>query len=327
MIPDRRLLIGAAWGALGTFAAALPALAAEPEAGAGRRRIELVVPFPPGGTADLFARVIGRGLAEKTSVPVVVVNRPGATGTIGAESVAAAAPDGATLLLTSYADRRVLFDDAAGRSTQGLVPLVLVAKAPLLLVAHPSAGKPTLEAFIAEARRAKGNYASIGNGTPSHLAMEKLKRAAGIELTQVPYKGSGQALTDVIAGHVPVMFDSVVSALPHVKAGKLRALAVSTSRRLPTLPDVPTVGEAGVADFDVSTWAVIYAPPGTPERLAEALRADIAAVLADPAVAESFAAQGALVPPPMSRADVAAFIRADVASWKKLIAEQRITAD
>ena len=321
---DRRLFICAA------LAAAFPAWAAEPEAGAGRWRIELVVPFPPGGTADLFARVIGRGLAEKTSVPVVVINRPGATGTIGAESVAAAAADGATLLLTSYADRRVLFDPAAGRSTQALVPLVLVAKAPLLLVAHPSLGAPTLEAFITTARSAKGNYASIGNGTPSHLAMEKLKRAAGIELTQVPYKGSGQALTDVIAGHVPVMFDSVVSALPHVKAGKLRALAVSTSRRLPTLPDVPTIAEsgvAGVADFDVSTWVVIYAPPGTPERLAEALRADIARVLADPAVAETFSAQGALVPPPMSRADVAVFIRADVAMWKKLITEQRITAD
>ena len=317
MQPLRRRFLGCAAALV-----ASASWAAEPDSGAGRRRIEIVVPFPPGGTADLFARVIGKGLAEKTSLPVVVVNRPGATGTIGAESVATALPDGATLLLTSYADRRVLFDPAAGRSTQGLVPLVLVAKAPLLLVANPALGVSSFEAFIARARSDKGkmDYASIGNGTPSHLAMEKLKRAAGIELNQVPYKGSGQALADVMAGHVPVMFDSVVSALPHVKAGKLRALAVSTSRRLPTLPDVPTVSEGGFADFDVSTWAVIYAPPGTPDRLAETLRADIAHVLTDPAVAATFDAQGAIVPPPMSRAEVAAFVRGDVAMWRKLIA-------
>lgn len=241
-----------------------------------------------------------------------------------------AAPNGTTLLLTSYADRRVLFGTAPpSAASRSLVPLVLVAKAPLVLVAHPQFVAASFSDFLVRARSAQGklNYASIGNGTPSHLAMEKLQRAAEIELGRVPYMGSAQALADVIAGHVPVMFDSVFSASPHLKSGKQRAPAASTKSRIPTLPEVPTVAEGGVKDFDVFTWAVVYAPPDTSDHLADFLEMEIAKVVRPPDVEKTFAAQGAIIPPPMSRAEVAAFIREDVATWRQLISERKIAVE
>ena len=294
------------------------------------RRIEIIVPFPAGGTADFLGRVIGQKLAEAWGQQVVINNKPGATGSLGAEAAAQAAPDGHTLLVTSYANRKVLFtpDSPVADPARDLVPVVLLTKPPLVLVAHPSLPARSVRELIALARQRNDiNYASIGAGTPSHLAMEMFKRAAGIQLNHVPYKGSSQALADVVAGHVPMMFDSVVSSSGHVKAGRLRALGVSTAARLPSMPEVPTIAESGVAGFDVSTWAVMYVPAGTPADRIAKLHDAVTGILRQPDVAERFVVQGAPVPPAMTPAQVTAFVRNDVAMWRKLVSEAGIQAD
>ena len=294
------------------------------------RRIEIIVPFPAGGTADFLARVIGQKLADAWHQPVVINNKPGATGSLGADAAARAAPDGYTLLVTSYPNRKVLFtpqppvpDPAAD-----LVPVALLAKPPLVLVAHPSLPANNIRELVALARKRDDiNYASIGAGTPSHLAMEMFKRAAGIKLTHIPYKGSSQALADVVGGTVPLMFDSVVSSSGHVKSGRLRALGVSTAARLPSLPDVPTIAESGVPGFDVSTWAVLYAPPRTSADRVAKLNEAVLRILQQKEVADQFTAQGGIVPPSMTPAQVTEFVRADVAMWRKLVSEEHIQAD
>ena len=293
------------------------------------RRIEIIVPFPAGGTADFLARVIGQKLADAWSQPVVISNKPGATGSLGAEAAAHSAPDGHTLLVTSYANRKVLFtpESPVADPAHDLVPVVLLVKAPLVLVAHPSLPVANVRELVAYAKGKQINYASIGNGTPSHLAMEMLKRSATVDLAHVPYKGSSQALADVIAGHVPLMFDSVVSSSGHVNSGRLRALAVSTAVRLSALPNVPTVAESGLPGFDISTWAVLYAPAGTPADRIAKLQSAVARILQMPDVMEQFASQGGIVPPPMSPAQVSTFIANDVTMWRKLIRETGIQAD
>lgn len=291
------------------------------------RRLEIIVPFPAGGTADFLGRIIGQKLAEAWGQQVVVTNKPGAAGAVGAEAAAQAAPDGHTLLITSYTNRRMLFTPEAPvpDPARDLVPVALLTKPPLVLLAHPSLPAKSVRELVALARQKNGlDYASIGAATPSHLAMELFSRAAGIKLTHVPYKGSSQALADLVAGHVPLMFDSVVSSSPHVKAGRLRALAVSSGTRLPALPEVPTISESGVPGFDVSTWAVLYVPAGTPADRVAKLHEAVTRILRQPDVAERYAAQGAPLPPPLAPAQVAAFVRDDVAMWRKLVREAGI---
>lgn len=295
------------------------------------KRMEIIVPFPAGGTADFLARLIGQKLAESWGQPVVVSNKPGATGSLGAETAAQAPPDGHTLLVTSYANRGVLFtpDPPTPQPARDLVPVAVLIQAPLVLVAHPALPARSVRELLVLAAEKQGalNYASIGNGTPSHLAMEMLKKSAAVKMTHVPYKGSAQALADVIAGHVPMMFDSVVSSSEQVKGGKLKPLAVSTSTRLPTLPNVPTISESGVPGFDVFTWAVLYVPAGTPANRMDKLRDAMGRILKMPDVVERLAAQGAIVPDSMTQAQVSAFVRDDVAMWRKLIKEAAIQAD
>lgn len=294
------------------------------------RRIEIIVPFPAGGTADFLARVIGQKLSDAWGQPVVVSNKPGATGSLGAEAAARSAPDGHTLLVTSYPNRKVLFttEPPVPDPARDLMPVALLAKPPLVLLAHPSLPARSVRELVALARQRDDlNYASIGAGTPSHLAMEMFKRAAGIKLTHVPYKGSSQALADVIGGTVPLLFDSVVSSSGHVKSGRLRALGVSTSSRLPAMPDVPTIIESGIAGVDVSTWAVLYAPPRTPADRIAKLNDAVIRILQQQEVADRFAAQGGIVPQPMTAAQVAEFVRSDVAMWRQLVSEEGIQAD
>ena len=292
------------------------------------RQIEIIVPYAPGGTTDFVTRVIAQKLSEAWGQPVVVQNRPGASGSIGAEQAAQAAPDGYTLVVTGYANRLLLFGATppASNPAKDLIPIVIVAQSPLLLLVHPDFAAKSFKDLLALARAKPGtiNYASIGNGSPSHLAMEMVKKATGIEITHIPYKGSGPALIDLIAGHVPVMFDSVVSSSAHVKAGKLRALAVSTAARLPTFPDVPTIAESGLPGFDVFTWTALYAPPGMAPDRVEKLRAEVARILKLPDVMERFAAQGAIIPAAMTQPQAAAFIRDDIAGYRKFIQDANI---
>jgi len=295
------------------------------------KRIEIFVPFPSGGTADFLARLIAHKLSESWGQTVVINNKPGGTGRIGADLAAQSIPDGHTLLVTSYANRRILFEQAAPlkNPAKDLIPIAIIAMAPLVLVAHPSLPANSVSEFIAIARdqRQLLSYASIGNGTPSHLAMEMLMRMSDTRLTHVPYKGSSQAITDIIAGHLPVMFDSVVSSFEQVKAGKLKALAVSTASRLPIAPNVPTISESGLPGFDVFTWAVLYTPAGTHADRLEKLRLELARILKMPDVAERITAQGAIVPESMSLAQVATFVSEDVTTWRKLIKDSNILAE
>jgi tripartite-type tricarboxylate transporter receptor subunit TctC len=291
------------------------------------RRIEIIVPFPAGGTADFLGRLVGQKLTEAWGQQVVINNKPGAAGALGAEAAAQAAPDGYTLLITSYTNLRMLFTPEApvADPARELVPVALLTKPPLVLLAHPSLPAKTVRELITLAKQKNDmNYASIGAGTPSHLAMELFMRTAGIPLTHVPYKGSSQALADVVAGHVPLMFDSVVSSSPHINAGRLRALAVSSTARLAALPDVPTVAEAGFSNFDVSTWAVLYTPAGTPPDRIARLHDAVNRILRQPDLAERYAAQGAPLPPPLTPAQTAAFVREDVGMWRKLVREAGI---
>ena len=317
----RRAALG--WGAVGILTCGASwAQEAYPS-----RRLEIIVPFPAGGTADFLGRLIGQKLGEVWGQQVIVSNRPGAAGALGAEAAAQAPADGHTLLLTSYTNRKMLFTPEApvADPARDLVPVALLTKPPLVLLATPSLPVRSVQELATLARQRNDlAYASVGNGTPAHLAMELFRRMAGIPLTHVPYKGSGQALADVVAGHVPLMFDSVVSSSPHVKAGRLRALAVSSNTRLPSLPEVPTVAESGIGNFDVSTWAVLYVPAGTPADRITRLGEAVHRILRLPDVAERYAAQGAPVPPPLSPAQVAAFVRDDVAMWRKLVREAGI---
>ena len=295
------------------------------------RQIEVIVPYAPGGTTDFVTRVIGQKLSESWSQPVVIVNKPGASGALGADLAAQAAGDGYTLLVTGYTNRNLLFASPppVPNPAKDVVPVAVVGKAPLLLLVHPDFPAKSLKELLALAKAKPGalNYASIGNGSPSHLAMEMLKRMAGVDLTHVPYKGSAPALQDLIAGHVPIMFDSVVSSSPHVKGGKLRALAVSTTQRLPSLPDVPTVAESGLPGFDAFTWTTLYAPAGVPADRMDKLRTEVARILKLPDVRERFASQGAIIPDPMTPAETVAFINADIVRWRKVIADGNISAD
>lgn len=311
-----------------TFGLALGGAHAQPYPA---KQIDIIVPYAPGGTTDFVTRVIGQKLAESWRQPVVVLNRPGASGSLGAEQAAQAAPDGHTLVITGYANRLLLFGATlpASNPAKDLIPVAIVAKAPLLLLAHPDFPARSVQEMLALARSKPGglNYASIGNGSPSHLAMEMAKKMAGVDLRHIPYKGSGPALLDLIAGHVPLMFDSVVSSSAHVRAGKLRALAVSTATRLPTLPEVPTVAESGLAGFDAFTWTALYAPPGVAQDRVEKLRAEVARILRLPDVVERFTSQGAIIPEAMTQAQVAAFISDDILGLRKFIREANIQAE
>lgn len=295
------------------------------------RQIEVVVPYAPGGTTDFVTRVIGQKMQDGWKQPVVILNKPGASGQLGADYAAAQPGDGYTLLVTGYTNRNLLFSPTppVANPAKDPIPVVLVGKAPLLIVVSPDFPAKSLKDLIAMAKAQPGkiNYASIGNGSPSHLGMEMLKRQAGIDMLHVPYKGSGPALIDVMAGHVPVMMDSVVSSSPHVKGGKLRALAVTTASRLPSLPDVPTVAEQGLSGFDVFTWTLLYAPAGTPTDRMDKVRAEVERILTLPDVKERYASQGAIIPEPMTQAQLAKFLDADISGWRKVIQDAKITAD
>jgi tripartite-type tricarboxylate transporter receptor subunit TctC len=312
----------------GAFCVITAAAHAQPYPG---RQVEVIVPYAPGGTTDFVTRVIAQKLTDSWRQPVVILNKPGASGQLGADVAAQAAGDGYTLLVTGYTNRNLLFSPTppAPNPAKDVIPVALVGKAPLLVLVHPDFPAKSLNDLfaLAKAQPGKLNYASIGNGSPSHLGMEMMKRMAGIDIAHIPYKGSGPALIDVMAGHVPIMLDSVVSSSPHVKAGKLRALAVTTAARLPSLPDVPTVAESGLPGFDVFTWTALYVPAGTSADRIDKIRTDVARVLTQPDVVERYATQGAIIPEPMTQAQVAAFLNADIAAWRKVIKDANISAD
>ena len=286
------------------------------------RPIRIVVPFAAGGATDLIARVTGQKLTESLGQQVVVENRPGASGMIGADAVARAAPDGYTLLMASTAEIAInpsLYPTMSYDPAKDLAPVTLAGITPLILVVNPGTPLRSVADIVAEAKKgAKLSFASAGNGSVQHLAGELLKQTMSIDVAHVPYKGAAPALTDLLGGQVSLFFSGMPPAMPHVKSGKLRALAVTTTRRSPAAPDVPTMAEAGVTGFDISNWFGVFAPAGTPAAVLDRLNAEFVKALALPDVKERLASQGAETVG-NSRDEFAAFIKAEAAKYAQLI--------
>lgn len=287
-----------------------------------QRPVRLIVPFAPGGTTDILARLIGQKLTPMLGQSVVIDNRPGANGAVGSEIVAKSNPDGYTLImgyLGSLAINPHLFSTLPYDSVRDFAPITVVASTAQAIVAHPSLPSSCVE-LIALAKRKRGQitYASAGIGSPSHLAGELFKMMAGVDILHVPYKGSGAALTDLLGGHVALSFGGLAAAMPYVKAGRLRLLAVTTAKRSSAVPEVPTVAESGVPGFDVSSWFGVLAPAGTPREVIDRLHTEIARILTTREVKERLAADGA-EPVGNTPQEFAAFIRSELVKWGKVV--------
>jgi len=285
--------------------------------------IRLLVGLPPGGSTDAIARIVASKLGDALGQHVVVDNRTGASGLIASEIAARAPADGHTLLFGAsfysevYAslERRLPYDPV-----RDFAPISLVTKVPNVLVVHPALPVRTVADFIAYAKSRPGklNYASSGNGSSAHLSMELLKKQVGIDVVHVPYKGAPQALVDLLAGEIGVMFGNVPSQIPHLKSGKTRALAVTGAIRNFQLPDVPTMMEAGVPDFEITVWYGVFTPARVPPAILSVLNSALIQSLAAPDVRQRMAVQGA-EPTPTTRDEFAAFQKAEVAKWAKVV--------
>jgi tripartite-type tricarboxylate transporter receptor subunit TctC len=299
---------------------ALPLVAAAQDYPA--RPIRLVVPFPPGGPTDVLARIVATRLGERLGQPVVIDNKPGASGMIGADMVAKAAPDGYTLLANAsiHIINPSLYPKSSYDAIADFSPIGNLADVPLVLAVNPKVAARSLPELVALAKSSKTSlaFASAGNATSQHLSGEAFKIAAGIDMLHVPYKGSAPALTDLIGGQVQLMFDSLPSAMPHLKAGTIRPLAVTTPKRSAALPDVPTVAESGYPDFAISTWYGIWAPAGTPPVVVQRLSREIAAIVRIPEVRQQFSGLGA-EPVGNTPEEFAAFTKAELAKWAGIV--------
>ncbi len=293
------------------------------------RPTRFIVPYPPGGPTDIMGRVVATQLTRDLPHPVVVENKAGAAGTIGSHEVARAQPDGTTFLVNASAHcivphmMRLPFDALAD-----FTPITNIALVPLMLVVTPSLPVHSVAELVAYARANPGrlSYASSSNGGAPHLAGELFKQLAGVEMQHVPYRGSGQAMPDLLAGNVQVMFDSMPSSAGAVRDGKLRALAVTTTGRQPAFPALPTVAEAGVPGYEISTWYAIWAPPGMAPALATAVQQAVAQALRGAEAQARMAALGA-VPVADTPAHFAAFCATEYARWGKLVRDANIKAD
>lgn len=285
--------------------------------------IRIVVPFPPGGATDILARDVAQKLTEAWGQQVIVDNRPGAGGNIGSELVAKAAPDGYTLemgTVGTHAINASLYAKMPYDHVKDFVPVILVAAVPNVLEVNPAVPVDSVAELIAYAKANPGklNFASSGNGTSIHLSGEQFKVMAGVKMTHVPYKGSAPALQDLLGGQVQLMFDNLPPSLPHIRAGKLRALAVTSATRAPALPDVPTVAEAGLPGFEASSWFGLLAPAGTPPAIVAKINAEVAKWIASPEAKEKLAKQGANAAGGTPE-DFARHIAAETEKWAKVV--------
>ena len=293
--------------------------------------IRMIVPFPPGGTTDILARAIGAELTKAWGQPVVIENRPGAGGNIGSEAVAKSPGDGYTLLMGTVGTHGInpsLYKKMPYDAVKDFAPVTLVALVPNILVVHPSVPAKSVVELIALAKKQPGKltYASSGNGTSIHLSGALFESLTGVQMVHVPYKGSAPAVTDLLGGQVNMMFDNMPSALPHVKAGKLRPLGVTSAKRSPAVPDVPTIAEAGVKGYEASSWFGVLAPARTPKDIVAKLNAGIAKSLGTPEMKEKLSSQGA-EPVGNTPEQFGAFIRAEIDKWAKVVKASGATVD
>jgi len=310
-----------ALSALAGLASSPIALAQSAAGGFPSREIRFIVPFPPGGGNDILARMLGPKMAEALGKPVVIDNRPGAGGNLGTDQAARAPADGYTIVIAS---NQVTINPGLGQKLpfdieRNFSPIALVASVPMLLVVHPSVPVNNVGELIALARSqpARLNHATPGNGTPQHLAFELLNKLAKIEVTHVPYKGTGPAVADLLGGQVQAAFATLASVAQHVRAGKLRAIAVAPAKRSPLMPDVPTVAESGVPGYDVPLWYSILAPAGTPAEAVDRLAAELRRIVESADTRDRMVSQG-FQPGFVGPADLQAMIRDDVRRWQAI---------
>jgi tripartite-type tricarboxylate transporter receptor subunit TctC len=324
MRPDRRRFLAIAGGA-----AALPLTRPAMAQAYPARPVRVIVGFPAGGPTDIAARLIGQWLSDRLGRQFVIENRPGATGNIGTEAVVNAAPDGYTLLVAaaSNAINTTLYRKLSFVFHRDTAPVAAIIRVPNVIEVTPSLPARTVPEFIAYAKANPGkiNFASGGNGTSQHVSGELFKMMAGVDMLHVPYRGSAPALTDLIAGHVQVMFDAVSSSIAFIRAGQVRALAVTTATRLEALPDLPTVGDF-VPGYEASAWFGVCAPRKTPAEIVDRLNREINAALADPAMKAHLADLGG-TPLPGSPADFGNLIVAETEKWAKVVKFSGTMAD
>jgi tripartite-type tricarboxylate transporter receptor subunit TctC len=293
--------------------------------------IRIIVPFAPGGNVDITARLIAPGLQEALGQPVVVENKPGAGGTIGADFVAKSAPDGYTLLMGSNSTFSVapaLYPKNPYNPVKDFAPVISIASAPFVLVTNPAAPMKTTAELVqrAKAQPGKLTMSSAGTGSSNHLVGELFQEISGAKFTHIPYKGSGQALTDLMGGQVDLHFDQITSASSHIQGGKLRALMVTAPQRVPMLPDVPTAGEAGYPSFEATNVTGLIAPAGTPREVVDKLNAATQKVIAQPDVREKFAGIGAVTTGGTPE-QFAAYIRDDLSKWARIVKDANVKVD
>jgi tripartite-type tricarboxylate transporter receptor subunit TctC len=322
--PSRRAVLAAAALLALPFASTLSHAQAWPD----NKPIKLVVGFAPGGFTDVLARLIGQKLSERLHTPVIVDNRPGAAGTLGADLVAKAKPDGYTLLLAHSNSNSVapsIYPKLPYNILTDFTPIIPVANTPLILTVNPAVPAHNVQEFIALAKSKPGalRFASSGGGSAQHLAAERFQLATGTKMTHIPYKGSGQAIVDLLSGQVELNFESPPNVLPHAKLGKLRVLAITADQRSPLLPDVPTLAEAGVKHAEMDQWFAVMGPARMPPEITKRLNAEINAILKQPDVAEKIASQGGTVIGGSSE-DFAKFIATDSAMYAKLVKDAGI---
>ena len=332
---QRRTLLQSTFAAsallLGTSLVAAPALA-QGNWPTGKP-ITYLVPFPPGGNTDTLARVIAQPLSKALGTPVVIENKGGAGGSVGSALAARAPADGYTILggtISSHAINVSLYSKLDYDPVKSFTPVAMLGSGPLVLVVPASSPYKTLADVLAgsKAKASSGGLtsASPGNGTSNHMALELLAYQTGVKFTHVPYKGSGPAVQDVMGGQVDMMFDTALVVGPHIQSGKLRPIAVSSSKRLESLPDVPTIAEAGEKGFDMGSWQAVFAPAGTPKPIVDRLHTEILKIVATPEVQARLKNFG-MLPSNMSAVELADYQKAEVSKWAKVIKSAGIKAE
>jgi tripartite-type tricarboxylate transporter receptor subunit TctC len=328
--PDRRLQLHRILGSLALGCGPLSALA-QAQSSWPNRPIRLVNPFVPGGTSDIVSRAVAGELSKQLGVQVIVDNKGGGGGVPAMQDVAKAAPDGYTMIIAHVGNLAVnpyIFEKTGYDVNRDFAPIALLTKVPSLFVIHPDVPAKTFKEFVAYARKNPGklNYGSAGNASAGHLAIENLKLTTGIFLTHIPYRGTGPALTDVLAGITQVFSAGTPALLQHIKSGKLRAIATGTPKRLPSLPDVPTVAESGYPGFESVQWYGLLAPTGTPAPIIKRLQEESYKALRSPNNAERFAREDASLEGGPS-AEFGAFIKQQQSIWKEIVVKANIKPD
>ncbi len=295
------------------------------------KQIQFIVPFPPGGPADVQARIIGQKLSVLWKQPVIIDNRPGAGGSIAAEFVSRAPADGYTFLYTTSGVISVnpVFSNSSFDPLKDLSPVILTSTLSSVMVVHPSLNIKSVNELIsyAKANPGKLNYASSGNGSTSHLSMEQFNRLAGVQIARIPYKGAAPAINDLLGGNVQVMLMGLTSVLPFLSSGKLTAIGVSSLKPSPLAPQVPTIASSGMQGFEASNWLGVLAPPNTPASIVQKMNTEIYAIMKLPDVQERLFKEGFETMPTKTPQQFKEFIQQDIAKWKKIIKESNITTD